>query len=125
MAKRLDWSKANMPAPSDAIPRASAPSAVVYDERVRDNSAAQKQAELAFEDATLGEWFTAPEEFWAAWRKNSYPFKLAGFEVNKINGVWKVKLPGWVQKHVNAARAQAKKRGKKSHLAPSNRRRPF
>jgi len=115
-----------LPPNSEAIPQTALPSQAGYNEKVRDSSAAQKQALLQFEDATLGEWFTAPAEFWEAWRKNSYIFKLAGFQTAKINGVWKVRLPDWVQRHINKALAQAKKlSGKSSRLAPSNRKRPF
>jgi len=126
MVKRLNCAKAKLPPIPDAIPQAALPSQAGYDENVRDNSAVQKQAQLQFEDATLGEWFTSPPEFWEAWRNNRYSFKLAGFQTAQINGVWKVRLPDWVQRHINKARAQAKKlSGKSSRLAPSNRKRPF
>jgi len=60
MVKRSNWEKAKLPPISDAIPQAALPSQAGYDEKMRDNSAAQRQALLQFEDATLGEWFTAP-----------------------------------------------------------------
>jgi len=126
---QLDWRKTSMPPVSDAIPRPPLlPPTVVYDEKVRDNSDSKKQAQLQFEDTALGEWFVAPEEFWAAWKRNSYPFKLAGFSVAKIGDTWKVRLPDWVQRHVNRARRQAKDKmlvKKNTDLAPSNRKRPF
>jgi hypothetical protein len=121
---KLDWSKADMPAPSDAIPRAPVPPQVIYDEKVRDNSDPKKQADLKQELAS-GEWFEAPAEFRSAWKKNAYPFKLAGFQVNKSGATWFVSVQEIVERQP-AAKGHPKAVSKKqARLSPSNRHRPF